>query len=438
MALDPRLAQQNIQNLLQANQPIQNLLGGVQLGQQLAGEQQRQNLLAQQAQRAEVLAPLQQQLLGQQIQSSQLGIEQAEAQNKAFEQEQAAKAFSSSMDVIKPFVDAGDIDGALGSLESLREIGADDDDIAKFTKLLTTGDLNTVQTNVGKIDSAVKTKLGVTPAPRFTGVEVDTDSGQVIYTNKSTGETVVEQVNGASKSGGLGVSQLNTLVSDLTPDMQEKAKAAYNLAGGGKDGVKAINKFIEKGGEAKKRADVPNIIASAYPNATPEELRQIQATVDAGKTVESGLKEAAKVREEQRRNKKAKSFRDRAVGLMTSILNNDQLGDVLGSIEGSYSFRFSDAESELIQDIEEAQNILTADNMDLMTGVLSESDIALLKNLSSGGLSRKRSEPRFRRDVQSIINKLSGANIPVADDGQDILVLPNGVSVKRISGGVRG
>lgn len=67
MALDPRLAQQGIQNLLQANQPIQNLLGGAQLGQQLAGEAQRQNLLAQQA-------PLQRQLMQQQIDVGQLDI----------------------------------------------------------------------------------------------------------------------------------------------------------------------------------------------------------------------------------------------------------------------------------------------------------------------------------------------------------------------------
>lgn len=202
MALDSRLFAQSTQNLLAANQPVQNLLTGVSQGQQLAGEAQRQNLLAQQAERAEMLSPLQQRLMKQQLQSGQLGIDQAEAKLKAFEQAQAARAISSSMDIIKPLVDNGDIDGALGSLESLRKFGADDDDIAKFTKLLTTGDLNTVKSNVGRLDNTVKNYLGVKPASKFTDVEVDTDSGQVIYTNKNTGETITKPI-GDFKSGDM-------------------------------------------------------------------------------------------------------------------------------------------------------------------------------------------------------------------------------------------
>lgn len=137
----------------------------------------------------------------------------------------------------------------------------------------------------------------------------------------------------------------------------------------------------------------------------------------SAKTAESGLKAANKIRTEQRRLKKAKGFQERAVGLLDGILASDQLGDVVGSIEGSYDIRpFSDAEAELITDIEETQNILTADNMDLMTGVLSESDIKILKNLSSGALNRKRSEKRVRADITQLRDKLNSEIVRTVDD----------------------
>ena len=429
MALDPRM----ILLAGQGQSPLTNLVQGFQAGQNI-----RSNMLAQQAaqqkmQQAAALQPLKQQALEQELLAQQEAQARLTREDAVKQRLAKLNQLSQMVAVIEPHIESGNIEAAKSALTSNASL-FNPEYVSGMMGDLEEGDIEGLKSGIGDI----KRLTGQKPSPKYTGVEVDADSGQVIYTNKNTGETFVEQVNGESKKGGLGNEQLNTLVSDLPPAMQSKAKAAYHLAGGGKDGVKAINKFIEDGSEIKRRADAPEILSSAYPKASTEELKQLQAVVDAGKTVESGLKEAAKVREEQRRFKKAKSFQDRAVSLMTSILNNDQLGDVLGSVEGSYSFRFSDAESELIQDIEEAQNILTADNMDLMTGVLSESDIALLKNLSSGGLSRKRSEPRFRKDVQSIIDKLSGARIPSTGDDTVDIVLPNGVPVKRIRGGVRG
>ena len=55
--------------------------------------------------------------------------------------------------------------------------------------------------------------------------------------------------------------------------------------------------------------------------------------------------------------------------------------------------------------------------MSLMTGVLSESDIKLLKNLSSGALNRKRGEKRFRKDTQELLDRLSSTKAsPVGGD----------------------
>ena len=151
------------------------------------------------------------------------------------------------------------------------------------------------------------------------------------------------------------------------------------------------------------------MLDASFPNANPEERAALEAAVDGAKTVESGMKMATKIRDNQRRTVKATGFRDKASSLMLKILSSPDIGDVTGSLEGAYDSRwFSDDEATLIADIEEAGDILTADNLDLMTGVLSESDIKLLRNLASGGLNRRRSEERFKADVTQLYEKLSG------------------------------
>jgi len=206
------------------------------------------------------------------------------------------------------------------------------------------------------------------------------------------------------------------LLEGLSPELSTKASAAYNAAGGGKDGMAAYQRQIDKGTEQERRTASPQILKSNFPQASTAEMSQLQGAMDAAKTTEAGLKSAAKVRVEQKRLVKAKGFQDRAVDLLGKILDNDELGDVLGSVEGAYDFRLQDSEAELIADIEEAGNILTADNLSLMSGVLSESDIKILKNLAGGGLIRTRSEPRFRADVTKLRDKLASSMVVTTDD----------------------
>lgn len=202
-----------------------------------------------------------------------------------------------------------------------------------------------------------------------------------------------------------------SLLKDLSTPMKQRANEAFDLAGGGKDGIKAMNAQIELDRTTTQREDVPELLTASFPNANEAELQQLQAAVDGSKTVAVGLKAADKVRVEQRRLVKAATFQGRAVRLLDNILNNPELNDVLGSIEGDDSSFFgitvrSDGESTAIADIEEVEAILTSDNMSLMTGVLSESDIKILKNLSSGALNRKRSEARFIKDVTEMRDRL--------------------------------
>ena len=207
------------------------------------------------------------------------------------------------------------------------------------------------------------------------------------------------------------------LLAGLDADTSARASAAYTAAGGGKPGVDALLQQVSMGADASLRAEVPALLDQSYPNTSPAERAQLEAAVAGAKTVEQGLEAASKVRAEQRRMKKAQGFQDRAIELITSIVNHGELNAVVGGYEGrKESSWFDQEENDLIADIREAQNILTADNMDLMTGVLSESDLILLKNLSSGALDRTRSLNRFKKDAQRLLDKLGSVQVQTVDD----------------------
>jgi len=213
--------------------------------------------------------------------------------------------------------------------------------------------------------------------------------------------------------GNINTKDLDTLVSEASPELQEQAKAAYSLSGGGDKGVKAVQKVLEKGVELERRANAPLILKERFPEATPEEAQQLQSVVDAAKDTESGFKEAAKVRDKQRQVKKFNAFQARAVDLLDKVLANPELNDVIGSIEGSdkgllFGAQYhSDGEANAIADIKEAADILTGGNLDVMTGVLSETDIQIIRNLAGGALNRTRDENRFIKDVTELRNKLA-------------------------------
>jgi len=218
----------------------------------------------------------------------------------------------------------------------------------------------------------------------------------------------IENLNAEAEmfKGATDTKALDTLVSDASPEVQDKARSAYSLAGKADKGVKAVIDVLKTGVESERRLAAPETLKAAYPKADAEEMTALQAVVDSAKTTESGFKEAGKLRVKQRQVKKAKVFQVRAVELLDRILSADELNDVIGSMEGGYVPLRGDAESEVIADIEEAGNILTADNLDIMSGVLSETDIKIISNLAGGALNRKRGEESFVRDVTKLRNKM--------------------------------
>lgn len=218
----------------------------------------------------------------------------------------------------------------------------------------------------------------------------------------------------------------SVLLEGLDPELAEKGSAAFTAANGGKDGLTAFQKIVDSGTERQRRQASPALLKASFPKSSGAEYKQLQATMDAAETTEKGLVAATKVRVEQRRLKKAKGFQDRAVELLDNILASGEgflggdLGDVLGSVEGRIDTKLlSDDEAQVIADIEEAGNILTADNLSLMSGVLSETDIKILQNLAGGALVRTRNKDRFVKDVTTLRDKLSSKKVVTIDDKEE-------------------
>ena len=232
----------------------------------------------------------------------------------------------------------------------------------------------------------------------------------------SSGRSTTE-VNVGNGQGDPNIVTPPALLDGLPEGTARKVDAVFRAAGGGKDGIDSINKVMEDFDEQERRQLAPNILTNSFPNASEAERSQLDAAMSAAKNTETGLAEAQKIRTEQRRLKKAKSFQERAVSLLDRIIKDPQLSDVTGSIQGAYDSRpFSDAESSLIADIAEAQNILTADNLDLMTGVLSETDMGVIRSLAGGALNRRRGTDKFLSDVSSLRGSLSSKTVQTVDD----------------------
>tara|TARA_R110000851_G_scaffold326445_2_gene495117 strand:- start:1757 stop:3133 length:1377 start_codon:yes stop_codon:yes gene_type:complete len=227
----------------------------------------------------------------------------------------------------------------------------------------------------------------------------------------------------SSPGTGTSVKIPSSLINGLPEDMGVRVADAYSAAGGGKDGMQAAQTEKKNVQEDMRRDDASKSLAITYPNASTDEMAQLQTAVNYAPTVEKGMENAANVRSNQKATQKASVMTDRSLELINHILDNDQLADVVGSSEGKFGgseqpsgvFPFiggfiSDGEAEAIADIEEVTNILTVPAMEIMTGILSESDLKLLKTISGGAFNRTRGIDRFKKDAGQIRTILQRAS----------------------------
>lgn len=249
-------------------------------------------------------------------------------------------------------------------------------------------------------------QLGVIKRPPASEIKTFGKDGTGLY-NSTTGRIVKEPAGNTAVGGGP-----DKVLEGLSSGAQEAGREAYILAGGGKDGMKALESAVTVTQEREKQDEVGTTIEQRFPDATDKEIQQLKNTANVAKTAEGGIKNAESLRVVQVQQKKGRQVKDSAYSLLKSILENEQLPDVLGSIEGAYDTRlFSDAESGLIADIEEVSNLLTAENLDMMTGVLSESDIKILRDIGSGGIKRTRSVSDFEGRVKEMMRILGGVDL---------------------------
>ena len=115
--------------------------------------------------------------------------------------------------------------------------------------------------------------------------------------------------------------------------------------------------------------------------------------------------------EQEERQKKIKSGQDlqrTALDLIDSISGSNKIADVLGGVEGRIDFRLDLEEADLIADISELSDILLSGKLDLMSGVLTDKDMEVLRRVASGGLNRVASTSRFTTRLKSIRDAFEG------------------------------
>jgi len=245
-------------------------------------------------------------------------------------------------------------------------------------------------------------------------------SGRMVNLTEGTvGPNLIGGVDGDGVPVAPPIPQ--AMIDTLSKPSQAAASATYAAAGGGKDGVKAVQAAMPALKEQDRRATVGNMMDTLYPGVTPEQRDELDAVVATSKTVPEGMKQAEKTRENQIKKEKAEGVKGRSIELLARVVTNPDLSDVTGAFDASKAAgwtRMDAGEHDAIADLEELTNLLTVDNLKLMTGVLSESDIKILSSIGGGALNRSRSDKQFLKDAKSLLMKLGGEGYTIPETGK--------------------
>tara|TARA_R110000772_G_scaffold138539_1_gene247501 strand:- start:120 stop:719 length:600 start_codon:yes stop_codon:yes gene_type:complete len=158
-------------------------------------------------------------------------------------------------------------------------------------------------------------------------------------------------------------------------------------------------------------------LSEIFPSADNAEMAELQSIVRNAESYEKGMESAQKRRESQKTDSAGRENKLRGIQLVNRILDNKELEAVIGGMEGSHKIdsrqhMFDQLEINAIADIENLADILTGDNLGMMSGVLSESDMKIIANIAGGGLNRQRSLEVFKADIMAIKEVLERAFDP--------------------------
>ena len=143
-------------------------------------------------------------------------------------------------------------------------------------------------------------------------------------------------------------------------------------------------------------------------------MEELQSIVRNAESYEKGVALAQTRRESQKMDSAGRENKIRGLQLIDRIIANKDLNGVLGSLEGRHEIgdlahRWDPQETNAIADIDNLRDILTGDNLGMMSGVLSESDMKIIANIAGGGLERQRDEDVFMEDIMAIRDALARA-----------------------------
>ena len=270
----------------------------------------------------------------------------------------------------------------------------------------------------------------------ISGSDID-KFGQIIERNPRTGELTSSTVQGFQTGSPTSKLPLS-LARGLEGDDLIEAQDLFASVGGGAAGIQALESLAMRTKERDKKKNVGSVLSNLYPDASQEELDRLILTVNQANDVETGLGLASTLRESQEVKLKGRRVKENALTLAKRILDNKELTAVTGSIEGrgqlgDRSYRHDELETNAIIDINNLRDMLTADNLKMMSGVLSETDIKIIANVAGGGLERQRSPDAFKVGLQEIINGLTldlegglrirGQETPIGSEGEAPLIL---------------
>ena len=209
----------------------------------------------------------------------------------------------------------------------------------------------------------------------------------------------------------------DVLIADLDEDVAALAAAAYRGGNGGSSGMAAASKVIEDSKELGRMENMAVSLSEIFPSADNAEMAELQSIVRNAESYEKGMESAQKRRESQKTDSAGRENKLRGIQLVNRILDNKELEAVIGGMEGSHKIdsrqhMFDQLEINAIADIENLADILTGDNLGMMSGVLSESDMKIIANIAGGGLNRQRSLEVFKADIMAIKEVLERAFDP--------------------------
>lgn len=124
--------------------------------------------------------------------------------------------------------------------------------------------------------------------------------------------------------------------------------------------------------------------------------------------------EQIKVKEAEEKQKKGAVLKDTARRLIDDLLQNpDAVKSVVGPFDSmTPTLRSSSGDTEA--KIGQLRSILTAENLGLMTGVLSETDLKVIADIAGGGLVTTRGDEGFLKELERLRESLAseGATAP--------------------------